>query len=53
MKHYAVSKYVEWLALELRDPFRPETRREIKRGYRGRERAALKRELRRLVIEES
>ena len=47
MRHYENQKYIEWMAHNKheRKSFRPENLRAIKLECRGRERAALKREL--------
>lgn len=57
MKHYTDTKYAEWLVYE--DEVGPLNNRrfrravsEVKRGYRRRERAALKRQTREMVAEE-
>lgn len=52
MKHYTTSKYIEWLLLEEGEDAKRNTRRAVKRGYRRRERAALKRMTREMVAEE-
>ena len=56
MKHYANEKYIEWLMFDRdhgdRSALRPESLNQVKRCYRRRERAALRRTIEQMVIEE-